>query len=60
MVPNVNEVFGWNRNRYTFIVPIPAKHPVSLNLNPKCDALGSDFFQNLIVSAVLQGISRTI
>ena len=27
--PNsVNEVFGWNRNRYTFIVPIPAKHPV--------------------------------
>ena len=29
--PNsVNEVFGWNRNRYTFIVPIPAKHPVCM------------------------------
>ena len=27
--PNtVNEVFGWNRNRYTFIAPIPAKRPV--------------------------------
>ena len=27
--PNtVNEVFGWNRNRYISIVPIPAKHPV--------------------------------
>ena len=27
--PNsVNEVFGWNR--YTFIVPIPAKHPVHM------------------------------
>ena len=27
--PNtVNEVFGWNRNRYSSMVPIPAKHPV--------------------------------
>ena len=35
--PNtVNEVFGWNRNRYAFIVPIPAKHPGYIRFLPPC------------------------
>ena len=29
---SINEVFGWNRNRFSFIVPIPVKHPVYIHI----------------------------